>query len=68
MGKKTMKQFNVTAQIYKKYDEYRQTIFTNKVIIADNEQDAILLYKMTLDDEYSVLKIYSVEEISQEAA
>jgi|GEM_PF-6581357 len=63
-----MKEFNVTAQIYKKYDEYKQTIFTNKVIIAENEQNAILLYKMTLDDEYSVLKIYSVEEISQEAA
>lgn len=63
-----MKEYNITAQIYKKCDEYRQTIFTNKVIIAENEQNAILLYKMTLDDEYSVLKIYSVEEISQEAA
>lgn len=60
--------FNITAQICKKCDEYRQTIFTNKVIIAENENEAILLYKMTLDDEYSVLKIYSVEEISQEVA
>jgi len=63
-----MRTFNVTAQIYKKYDEYKQTIFTNKVIIAENEQNAILLYKMTLDDEYSVLKIYSVEEIFQVAS
>lgn len=60
--------YNITAQIYKKCDEYRQTIFTNKVIIAENENEAILLYKMTLDDQYSVLKIYSVEEISQEVA
>lgn len=63
-----MKTYNITTQIYKKCDEYRQTIFTNEVIVAENEQNAILLYKMTLDDEYSVLKIYSVEEISQEAA
>lgn len=58
-----MKTFNITAQIYKKYDQYKQTILTNEIIIAENEQNAILLYKMTLDDQYSVLKIYSVEEI-----
>ena len=63
-----MKTFNITAQIYKKYDQYKQTIFTNEIIIAENEQNTILLYKMTLDDEYSVLKIYSAEEISQDAA
>ena len=48
-----MKTFNITAQIYKKYDQYKQTIFANEVIVAENEQNAILLYKMTLDDEYS---------------
>jgi hypothetical protein len=63
-----MKEYNITAQIYKKHDEYRQTIFTNEVVHADDKHHAILLYKLNLDPEYSVLKIYSVEEISQEAA
>lgn len=57
-----MKTYNVTAQIYNKHDEYRQTIFTNEVVRADDEHHAILLYKLNLDPEYSVLKIYSVEE------
>ena len=63
-----MRQFNITAQIYKKADQYRQTIFTNGIIDADDEHHAVLIYKMNLDPEYSVLKIYSAEEISQDAA
>ena len=63
-----MKLYNITAQIYKKSDKYRQTIFTNEVVHADDENDAILFYKLNLDPEYSVLKIYSVEKISQVVA
>lgn len=57
-----MKTFNVTAQIYKKSDRYKQTIFTNEVISADDKYHADILYKMNLNPEYCILKIYSIEE------
>ena len=62
-----MRTFNVTAQIYKTTDQYRQTIFANDIVCADDEHHARLLYKLNLDPEYSVLKIYSAEEIFQVA-
>lgn len=63
-----MKQFNVTAQIYKKSDQYRQTILVNELVHADDANLAELVFKLGLEAEYAVLKIYSVEEISKDAA
>lgn len=58
-----MKQFNITAQIYKKSDQYRQTILVNELIHADDTNLAELIFKTNLESEYAVLKIYSIQEI-----
>lgn len=58
-----MKQFNITAQIYKKSDQYRQTILVNELVHADDANLAELVFKVFLEAEYEVLKIYSVEQI-----
>jgi len=63
-----MKQFNITAQLYKKSDQYRQTILVNELVHADDAHLAELVFKLGLEAEYAVLKIYSVEEISKGAA
>lgn len=63
-----MKKFNITAQIYKKSDQYRQTILVNELIHADDANLAELVFKLGLEAEYALLKIYSVEEISKDAA
>lgn len=63
-----MKQFNVTAQIYKKTDQYRQTIFVNELVHADDIYLAELVFKIGLEPQYALVKIYSVEEISQVAS
>ena len=60
-----MKQYNITAQVYNKFDSYKQTILFNHVVSALTENEAIdLFYNFFLLD-YKILKIYSVEEISQ---
>ena len=63
-----MKQFNVTAQIYKKTDQYRQTILVNELVHADDPNLAELVFKIGLEPQYALVKIYSVEEISQVAS
>ena len=62
-----MKIFNITAQIYKKSDQYRQTILVNELVHADDANLAELVFKLGLEADYAVLKIYSVEEISKDA-
>ena len=63
-----MKQYNITAQVYNKFDSYKQTILFNHVVSALTENEAIdLFYNFFLLD-YKILKIYSVEEIVQVAA
>ena len=63
-----MKMFNVTAQIYKKTDQYRQTILVNELVHADDTNLAELVFKIGLEPQYALVKIYSVEEISQVAS
>jgi ribosomal protein L20A (L18A) len=63
-----MKQYNVTAQVYNKYDQYKQTLLMNRVIDALSEDDAIDLFHKIFLLDYKILKIYSVEEIPQVAA
>jgi hypothetical protein len=60
-----MKQYNVTAQVYSKYDSYKQTLLMNHVIAASSENEAIDLFHKTFLLDYKILKIYSVEEIFQ---
>jgi hypothetical protein len=62
-----MKQFNITAQVYKLSDPYKQTILHNKEINADSAENATNLYHKYMN-EYKVVKIYSVEELFISAA
>jgi hypothetical protein len=59
-----MKQFNITAQVYSKYDSYRQTLLINDVISASSEEEASNNFEQSLILDYKLLKIYSIEEIN----
>lgn len=63
-----MKQYNVTAQVYNKYDIYKQTILFNHVVSASSKDEAINLFHNLFLLDYKILQIYSVEEISKDAA
>jgi hypothetical protein len=60
-----MKQYNVTAQIYSLFDPYKQTILFNDMIVAESSSDAIIVFNSIFGIDHKILKIYSVEEISQ---
>lgn len=65
-----MKDFNVTAQVYKLNDPNKQNLLINQIFVADSSEDAIQQFKNFYSSsiEVHVVKIHSAEEISQEAA
>lgn len=65
-----MKQFNVTAQVYKLNDPYKQHLLINQIFIAKSEDDAINQFKNSYSPsiEFHIVKIHSAEEISQGVA
>lgn len=65
-----MKQFNVTAQVYRLCDPYKQHLLINEVFIAESSEDAVQKFKDLYSPsiEYHVVKIHSAEEFSQDAA
>ncbi len=61
-----MKTFNITAQVYKNNDKSKQTILFNQVFDGISSDNAIENFKLHFPSiEYSLVKIYSAEEISQ---
>lgn len=61
-----MKLFNITAQVYKNTDSSKQTILFNQVFDGSSSDNAIENFKLHFPSiEYSLVKIYSAEEISQ---
>ena len=56
-----MKQFNVTAQVYNKFDAYKQTILMNEVVSATSVEDAIKAFQKIFETDYKVIKVYSAE-------
>jgi hypothetical protein len=58
-----MQQYNITAQVYNKYDSYKQTLLINDVISASSKEEATNYFKQSLVLDYKLLKIYSIEEI-----
>jgi hypothetical protein len=58
-----MKHFNITAQVYSKFDQYKQTIFMNEMIMADSADNAATLFQEIYNRDHKILKIYSIEEI-----
>lgn len=65
-----MKDFNVTAQVYKLDDCHKQNLLINQVFAADSPEDAIQQFKNFYSSsiEFYVVKIHSAEEIPQEAS
>ena len=58
-----MKTFNITGLIVPKSDLAQQSIFMNEMILALCEADAELAFRKQLENEYRVIKVYSIEEI-----
>ena len=63
-----MKQYNITAQVYSKFDNARQTILMNEVVSAKSTDNAVDSFKEIFEVDYHIVKIYSIEEISQVVA
>jgi len=65
-----MKDFNVTAQIYRLHDPQKQHILINCIFPATSSEDAIEQFKFMYSPsiEFQIVKIYSAEEIPQDAA
>ena len=61
-----MKTFNITAQVYKSDDSSKQTILINREVNDISAKEASIKFeKYHLVPHYNLVKIYSVEEISQ---
>lgn len=64
-----MKQFNVTAQVYKNNDLSKQNMLINEVHDGASSDEALSNFKLHFPStEYSLVKIYSAEEIVQVAS
>lgn len=63
-----MKIFNITAQIYDKNDIYKQSVFMNEIVSALCDYDAKDVFEKIYSKTHEIIKIYSVEEITQDAA
>jgi 3-dehydroquinate dehydratase len=65
-----MKEYNVTAQVYKLNDPYKQHLLINQVFLAHSSEDAINQFKISYSPsiEFHIVKIHSAEEMSQGVA
>ena len=65
-----MKTYNVTAQVYRLHDPYKQHLLINEIFTANSSDDAIKQFKdfYSPSIEFHVVKVHSAEEIPQEAA
>jgi hypothetical protein len=61
-----MKLFNITAQVYKNNDASKQNLLINEIHNGLSSDEALNNFKLHFPSiEYSLVKIYSAEEISQ---
>jgi hypothetical protein len=58
-----MNRYNVTAQVYNKLDNDKQTLLMNEVISASSNQEAIESFKQIYSIDHEVVKIYSAENV-----
>jgi hypothetical protein len=63
-----IKIFNITAQIYDKNDIYKQNVFMNETVMALCDSDAKNIFENIYSKTHQIIKIYSIEEISQVVA
>lgn len=61
--------YNITAQVYKNNDCAKQNLLINEVHNGSSSDEALSNFRLHFPSiEYSLVKILSVEEISQDAA
>lgn len=60
-----MKKFNITAQVYNKFDKYKQTILFNDIVHSHSPEEAVNLFTNSFIPDHKILKIYSVEEVHE---
>lgn len=59
-----MKEFNITAQIFKNSDLSKQNLLINEIHRGSSSEDALSSFKLNFPSlEYSLVKILSSEEI-----
>lgn len=58
-----MNMYNVTAQVYSKFDDDKQTLLMNEVISASSNQDAIKSFREIYSIDHEIVKIYSAENV-----
>jgi hypothetical protein len=64
-----VKYFNITAQVYKNNDLSKQNLLINEVHNGNSSDEALNNFKLHFPSiEYSLVKIYSAEEIVQVAS
>lgn len=63
-----MKKFNITAQVYNKFDKDKQTILMNEIVSAKSIAEAYDTFHEIYEIDHEIVKIYSIEEISQVVA
>lgn len=60
-----MKLFNITAQVYKNNDLSKQNLLINEIHNGNSSDEALNNFKIHFPSiEYSLVKIYSSEEIN----
>lgn len=59
----SMNKYNVTAQVYNKFDNDKQTLLMNDIISASSNQDAIKTFQEIYSVDHEIVKIYSVENL-----
>lgn len=59
-----MQEYLVTAQGYHRQDIYKQTILLHDSYITINADEAMNMFQKQFDAEYNILKVFSVEKIS----
>jgi hypothetical protein len=64
-----MKLFNITAQVFKNNDRSKQNLLINQICNGSSSEEALSNFKLHFSSiEFFLVKILSVEEISQEAS
>ena len=64
-----MRHFNITAQVYKNNYSSKQNLLINEVHDGASSDEALSNFKLHFPNiEYSLVKIYSAEEIVQVAS
>lgn len=58
-----MNKYNVTAQVYNKFDNDKQTLLMNEVISASSNQEAIESFQQIYSIDHEIVKIYSAENV-----